>query len=149
MKPRRLVAAVPIAFCLVAPLGWSGCTERPDEQAPAKAAPAPAAAVLASEDAGSADEGELLHITLLPFYPGQGWSVGTGEFDSRNRYSSAVELGELELPPYKRIALCTGVLVSPRLVLTAAICVCSPGQAVRSRAARECLTPRRVRRKWT
>ena len=127
-----MIAAVPIVFCLAAPLGWSGCTERTGEEAQAKAAPAPDAAVLASEDAGSADEGELLHITLLPFYPGQGWSVGTGEFDSRNRYSSAVELGELELPPEKRMELCTGVLISPRLVLTAAICVCSPRQAVRS-----------------
>ena len=41
MKPPPVIAAVPIAFCLVAPLGCSGCTERPEEQPPAKAAPAP------------------------------------------------------------------------------------------------------------
>jgi len=139
MSRRRVIAAVPLVSCLITPLGWSGCTERPAEEAQAKAAPAPPAAELPSEDAGSADYSQPFVKMILPVLEiGPEWIVKTGKTDIRNRYSSAVEVypkesGYPKLPdPAHPLKLCTGVVVSPRLVLTAAACLCSQEEEAQS-----------------
>ena len=120
MRPRWMIAAVPAMFCLMALLGWSACTGCSGKDAQAKAA--------ATRDAGSADEEDpfLLPRHLPVYYPPVELGVNTGKIDRRNRYLSAVRVFAKGIGAPKTVRVCSGVLVSPRLVLTAASCVCSP-----------------------
>jgi len=124
MSPRRMIAAMPIALWLLAPLGWSGCTERPEGEGQAKASAAPDAGALALEDAGTDRGDEVVGWHTEPWIAPE-WIVKTGKLDSRDRYSAAVMVSAHQ-DQGPNVTVCTGVLVSPHLALTAANCVCPP-----------------------
>jgi len=124
MSPRRMIAAVPAVCCLMALLASSGCTERSKEKAQPKTAATPPAPALASPDAGS-DEDDDLDRIIMPFRLPPDLTVDTGKIDGLNRYQSAVRVYARGIGAPEAVKLCTGVVVSPRLVLTAASCVCS------------------------
>ena len=126
----RMIASVPVMFCLMALLGWSGCTERSKEEAQPRTASTPPAPERPSGDDGSADDDDDGFVyTIVPYYPPMELSVATGELDRPNRYLSAVMVYAEGIGKPEAVKLCSGVLVSPRLVLTAASCVCSPQPA--------------------
>jgi len=81
MSPRRMIAAVPLVFCLMALLAWSGCTERPKKKGQPRAASTPPEVRRAKME-GCAEETELKWGTSLqlraappqsvtPFYLGR------------------------------------------------------------------------------
>jgi len=125
MSPRSVIAAVTAIFCLMALLGSSGCTERSKEKPQPRTAATPPAPAPASRDAGSDDDDEFLPRTLPVFYPPSDLAVDTGKIDGLNRYLSAIRVYARGIGAPETVRLCTGVVVSPRLVLTAASCVCS------------------------
>jgi hypothetical protein len=98
------------ALLLTVPLWWSslGC-KRGAAQAPQDAV-APAGLVV---DAGTPEPPVRFHYLAL-----------AGQEDYRNRYSAAVEVETSEPTRAGIHGRCSGVLLSPRLVLTAGHCVC-------------------------
>ncbi|MCY1083266.1 trypsin-like serine protease [Archangium lansingense] len=120
----KLLLASALLLALVSP-GCGGCVAR-TEDGPGTVGhgeKGPAVHPAAESSAAAGMEGTDASASALR------WSRVIGEVDSTNRYPSTVTVtGHLaENPPERRE--CSGVLVSPRLVLTAGHCVCARKEA--------------------
>ena len=97
---------------LLSGCGW--CSPRPPAE--------PSQASVALSDAGGLDEKELL-FGVNSFLPVIQFRV-EGEPDAHNRYPSVVRIRPQPLEFKARLRQCSGVIIAPRLVLTAGHCVC-------------------------
>jgi hypothetical protein len=75
----------------------------------------------------------MAHRVAEPYRAPVEWRVATGERDERDRYPSAVRVYgaqfAVEFQQEEKDKLCSGVVVSPRLVLTSASCLCQRREA--------------------
>ena len=119
----------PLAFLLL--LGATGCTDRSTGEPGATGSAAAPAEPAAQKAEGGAEEVWLIRDprpSLPPgrerASPGEKWSTVVGEPDRENQYLSTVRVFPQARETGEADTMCSGVLVSPRLVLTAGNCVC-------------------------
>lgn len=131
MHWKWIPAPVPAVFLTALLIGCGACSDRPGGENPA-VVPAANPPTSAARDEGAVDSPEDLLLnrhTLLPARSSvpEEDVAASGEIDESNRFSSAVVVirrafaTEGDSP-----RSCSGVLLSPRLVLTAANCMCIP-----------------------
>jgi secreted trypsin-like serine protease len=112
--PRASLAL--LSCLLVMSQGCSGCSPQPHESPGKPVAASPS-------DAGPKDAEDLL-FGANAFLPMILYNHVEGEPDVHNRYPSVVHLSPQSLEPRPGLRHCAGVIVAPRLVLTAGHCFC-------------------------
>lgn len=120
----KMLLAWAVLLAMVSP-GCGGCVARTEDKPRTEDSnkTSPAVTLAAKPPAAKGMEGADASASALR------WSLLIGEEDSTNRYPSTVTVaGHLAASQPERRE-CSGVLVSPRLVLTAGHCVCARKEA--------------------
>lgn len=118
-KVARVTSNVPmraLLLCLVAVFSGCGGCARGREQSP------PHQEKTGTDAASPTDR-------AVPSLPGVQWSLLLGEEDSANHYPATVMVIVHDARDASKHKECSGVLVAPRLVLTAGHCVCRAHEA--------------------